>query len=150
MTAKNRTDSEAHDAGIEIMSQEKSLFDSPEWRGMQKDMQDFQDEFEKDSEKAWNNLDEDTKLKVFCAISKKIHKAELIDNGTYRYVLYDAFGFGPEAYVPAQLSGYLDIHNAIYDDKRLLGMADKVKKFAEENNIDSEKTKELIKKIFRI
>lgn len=122
-----------------------SLLDSPEWKAMQKDMQDFQDEFEKDSEEAWNNLDEDTKLHVFCAVSKKIRKGELEDNGSYRYILYDVFGFGPEAYVPAQLSGYLDIHNAIYDSKRLVEMAEKIKIFAEENNVNPERTEELIK-----
>jgi hypothetical protein len=28
--------------------------------------------------------------------------------------LYEVFGFGPEAYAPAQMAGYLEIHNAIF------------------------------------
>lgn len=74
-------------------------------------------EFEKnlfiDSETEWNALSEKQKLLIFCAISRRIYKGEIEDRGSYRYVLYEIFGFGPEAYVPAQVSRYLEIHNSI-------------------------------------
>ncbi len=72
-------------------------------------------EVEKESEDFWNSLSKEDQLKAFCAISRRIYKGEIEDKGTYRYVLYDVFGFGPEAYAPAQLAGYLTIHNAIYE-----------------------------------
>lgn len=72
-------------------------------------------EVEKESEDFWNSLSKEDQLKAFCAISRRIYKGEIEDRGTYRYVLYDVFGFGPEAYAPAQLAGYLTIHNAIYE-----------------------------------
>lgn len=78
-------------------------------------------EIEKESEDYWNSLSKEDQLKVFCAVSRRIYKGEIEDKGTYRYVLYQVFGFGPEAYAPAQMSGYLDIHNAIFttmDDKK--------------------------------
>lgn len=75
------------------------------------------DSIEKESEEFWNSLSKDDQLKVFCAVSRRIHKGEIVDNGSYRYVLYQIFGFGPEAYAPAQCSGYLDIHNAIVPSK---------------------------------
>jgi hypothetical protein len=69
---------------------------------------------EQDSEAYWNSLTKDQQLQVFCAVSRRIFKGELEDKGSYRWVLYDVFGFGPEAYAPAQLAGYLAIHNAIF------------------------------------
>lgn len=71
-------------------------------------------EIEKDSEDYWNSLSKEDQLKAFCAISRRIYKGEIEDRGTYRYVLYDVFGFGPEAYAAAQMAGYLSIHNSIY------------------------------------
>jgi len=69
---------------------------------------------EEESEDFWNSLSHDDQLKVFCAVVRRIHKGEIQDGGSYRYVLYDVFNFGPEAYMQAQMSGYLDIHNSIY------------------------------------
>ena len=78
-----------------------------------KAMQDIEDE----SEKYWNSLTKEQQLDVFCAVSRRIMKGELEDKGSYRYVLYDVFDFGPEAYAPAQMAGYMSIHNAIKDDQ---------------------------------
>jgi hypothetical protein len=74
------------------------------------------DEIEQDSEKYWNSLSKEDQLKVFCAVSRRIYKGDIVEQGTYRYVLYNVFEFGPEAYAPAQLAGYLAIHNAIYSE----------------------------------
>lgn len=69
----------------------------------------------KDEQEAyWNSLSKEEQLKAFCAVARRIHKGEVELRGSYRYVLYNVFGFGPEAYAQAQLAGYLDIHNAIY------------------------------------
>ena len=76
-------------------------------------------QIENDSEEYWNSLSHDEQLKVFCAVSRRIHKGEIVDKGSYRYVLYNVFGFGPEAYARAQCSGYLSLHNAIYDGEQL-------------------------------
>ncbi len=51
-------------------------------------------EVEKESEDFWNSLSKEDQLKAFCAISRRIYKGEIEDRGTYRYVLYDVFGFG--------------------------------------------------------
>jgi hypothetical protein len=91
---------------------------------LDKALEDFETEFnqrmqeiEKESERYWNSLSKEDQLKAFCAISRRIHKGELEDRGTYRYVLYQVFGFGPEAYASAQMSGYLEIHNALFESK---------------------------------
>jgi hypothetical protein len=80
-------------------------------------------EIEKEQEAYWNSLSKGDQLKAFCAVSRRIHQAELIDKGSYRWALYDVFGFGPEAYVRGMDCGYMAIHNAIVDenyDVRLL------------------------------
>ena len=82
-------------------------------------MQDIEDE----QEQFWNGLSKEDQLKAFCAVSRRIFKGEIEVKGSYRYVLYNVFGFGPEAYTQAQDAGYLAIHNAIVDelyDSRLL------------------------------
>jgi hypothetical protein len=82
---------------------------------MTSDFNIIMQKIENESETYWNSLSKEEQLKAFCAISRRIHKGELEDRGTYRYVLYEIFGFGPEAYAPAQLSGYLTIHNALFE-----------------------------------
>ena len=69
---------------------------------------------EDNSEQYWNSLTKEQQLDAFCAISRRIYKGEIEEQGSYRYVLYDIFGFGTEAYAQAQLAGYLAIHNSIY------------------------------------
>lgn len=101
------------------MSDDKDLSDI--LNEISKTFNESMKEIEKESEEYWNSLSKEDQLKVFCAVSRRIYKGEIEDKGTYRYVLYQTFGFGPEAYAPAQMSGYLDIHNAIFttvDDKK--------------------------------
>lgn len=70
---------------------------------------------ESDQEEYWNSLSKEQQLKAFCAVVRRIHKGELEDRGTYRYILYQVFGFGPESYAQAQLAGFLALHNSIFD-----------------------------------
>ena len=76
-------------------------------------------ELEEDHDKFWNGLSKDDQLKAFCSVMRRLYKAEIEERGSYRYTLYDVFGFGPESYVQAQVSGFLAIHNAIWDGERL-------------------------------
>ena len=81
--------------------------------------QRWEQELEEDHDKFWNSLSKDDQLKAFCSVMRRLYKAELEEHGSYRYTLYDVFGFGPESYAQAQLSGFLAIHNAIWDGERL-------------------------------
>lgn len=78
---------------------------------------------ENEQEYYWNSLTKDEQLKAFCAVTRRLVKGELDDKGSYRWVLYDVFGFGPEAYTQGMDCGYMALHNAIvdeYHDIRLL------------------------------
>lgn len=103
---------------------------------MNKDFEEFSKIFreameanKKESEDFYESLSMEDKLKVFCAVTRRIFQGELEDCGSYRYVLYNVFGFGPEAYAQAQDAGYLALHNAIYDGAT---MDSTLKKFATE------------------
>lgn len=69
---------------------------------------------EAEQEAYWNSLSKENQLKAFCAVVRRLHKGELEHSGTYRYILYQVFGFGTEAYAQAQAAGFLALHNAIY------------------------------------
>jgi len=86
-------------------------------------------EIEADQELFWTSLSKEDQLKAFCAVARRIFDGEIKQKGSYRYVLYQVFGFGPEAYAPAQDAGYLAIHNSIYgqdyEDKLLMAFCKK-------------------------
>lgn len=73
---------------------------------------------EKESEEFWESLTKDQQLKVFCAVMRRLYKGEIVEDRSYRSILYDVFGFGLEAYSAAQSAGFLDIHNSIDPTKR--------------------------------
>ncbi len=70
-------------------------------------------EIKEDEETYWRSLSKEQQLCCFNSVVRRIHKGDVELHGSYRYVLYDVFGFGPEAYARAQMAGYLDIHNMI-------------------------------------
>ena len=91
---------------------------------------DFSEVFEKRmnvleerAEAKWNSLSKEDQLDFFCSVVRRIYKGEIENKRSYRGVLYSVFEFGPESYAPAQMAGYLAVHNAIVDenhDKNLL------------------------------
>jgi len=89
------------------------------------EMQRMQEEYEKWNDEWWYSLPYETRCEAFYAVMKRLHKGEIIDQGSYRYVLYDIFGFGPEMYVKGMDSGYMEIHNRIIsrDELKLLWKA---------------------------
>ena len=70
-------------------------------------------EYEKECDDYWKNLSYDDQLKAFYSVVKRIHKGEIEDGGSYRWVLYDVFGFGPDAYGIGMECGYMVLHNSI-------------------------------------
>lgn len=81
-----------------------------------------QDRYEKDNDAWWNNLSQKEREDAFYAVCKRIHRGDIIDGGSYRYVLYDVFGFDPGMYGAGMDCGYMAIHNAIGDGNQLQQM----------------------------
>jgi len=99
----------------QIGGEEQSLSDSLEEAS--RIFNETMDEIEVEQESYWNSLSKDDQLKVFCSVMRRLKKAELDDQGSYRYCLYEVFGFGSESYAQAQLAGYLALHNRITTDE---------------------------------
>ena len=78
--------------------------------------------YEHDNDTWWNGLSEQEREDAFYAVVKRIHKAEIEDKGTYRYALYDVFGFDPGMYMKGMDCGYMNLHNSIFDSNELSAM----------------------------
>jgi len=78
--------------------------------------------YEHDNDTWWNGLTEKEREDAFYAVCKRIWKADGVDNGSYRYGLYDVFGFDPGMYMKGMDCGYMAIHNSIFDGKELQRM----------------------------
>ena len=74
---------------------------------------DARQKYDIESEQYWDSVSYEDKLKAFYIVTKRIHKGDIIDNGSYRYVLYEVFGFDMDSYLVGMDSGYLNIHNNI-------------------------------------
>lgn len=61
----------------------------------------------------WEEASSDTREIAFLAVVSLLHKAELQDKGSYRWTLYNVFGFDSGMYAAAMEAGYMDIHNAL-------------------------------------
>jgi hypothetical protein len=92
-----------------------SYFDTEEWQELSRLQQESQEAFAREAEKAWDSLDYQTQLRVFYAVIKRLYQGEVKDKGTYRYILYDVFGFGPESYAIGMECGLMALHNAYVD-----------------------------------
>lgn len=100
------------------MNEDKvSLSDNEEMRKLQKQMQEVATQYEKDCGDYWEKLPYEEKLMAFYSVVKRIHEGEIVKKGSYRYILYDVFGFGLESYVIGMECGYMDLHNAIDETK---------------------------------
>lgn len=66
-----------------------------------------------EQETYWNSLSKEQQLDLFCCVVRRIVDGELKEKGSYRYVLYDTFGFGMESYTLALDAGYMALHNSI-------------------------------------
>jgi hypothetical protein len=70
-------------------------------------------EYEKKNDEWWNNLSYEERCDAFYAVMKRFSHGELEKKGSYRYILYDVFGFGPDMYVSGMDCGFMALHNAI-------------------------------------
>ena len=90
-------------------------------------MKENTEAYDKESEEYWNSLSKEDQLKAFYSVVKRIYKGEIEDRGSYRWILYQVFGFGPEAYTIGMECGFLCLHNCIdVGDKKLLDFEEEV------------------------
>jgi len=73
---------------------------------------------EKQANDFWESLSYDDKCNAFHAVVSRIVDGEIKQKGTYRYVLYDIFGFSPDMYVRGMDCGFMALHNSIMDEEQ--------------------------------
>ena len=78
--------------------------------------EDARKQNEKEANDFWNNLSYEDKCNAFHAVVSRIFDGEIKVNGSYRYILYDIFGFGPDMYGRGMECGFMALHNSIMDD----------------------------------
>ena len=73
------------------------------------------EQYEQDTDSWWDNLTEKEREDAFYSVIKRMYKAEVQDRGTYRWALYDVFGFDAGMYGAGMDCGYMAMHNIIFD-----------------------------------
>ena len=73
---------------------------------------------EKEANDFWDSLSYDDKCNAFHYVISKIFEGEIKVKGSYRYVLYDIFKFGPDMYTRGMECGYMALHNSIMNDEQ--------------------------------
>jgi hypothetical protein len=87
--------------------------------------EEIQRDYDKETDEWWNSLSEDHKQAAFYSVVKRLVKGELRDRGTYRYVLYDVFGFDASSYMMGMNCGYMELHNSIYTHEEMRELRDR-------------------------
>ena len=113
------------------------IFDDPEKQAAWDELRDSMKEnmlIDRDrSEKLWDSLSIDEQIDVFCAVVRRLCKAELDDQGTYRYALYNVFGFHKGSYSRALDAGFMSLHNSIFTDA---GIDTLIKNFCKDHELE--------------
>ena len=102
-----------------IIKNLNDLLNSPEWQERVQLQLESRNSREIEYDEYWNNLPYEDQLKAFYSVVKRIYRGEIKDKGSYRWVLYDVFNFGPEAYGLGMDCGYMYLHNAIFDGEEV-------------------------------
>jgi len=73
----------------------------------------------------WDELPQEDQMRAFYSVVKRLVKGDITDRGSYRYVLYDVFGFGAESYMLGMNCGYMTLHNSIYTPEEMRELRDR-------------------------
>lgn len=90
----------------------------------------------------WNNLSKQDQMDFFYAVIKKLTNSEINQKGSYRYTLYDEFGFDSSAYSMGMDCGYMTLHNSIYSHQNIQSI---LKDFCNTINVDPSTVDDYIK-----
>ena len=86
---------------------------SDEHKEILKSQEEALEQYKQKAKEYFESLEMDNRLLIFFHITNVIFENYFKDNSSYRGLLYDKFGFGPEAYSLGMDSGMFALHNAI-------------------------------------
>jgi hypothetical protein len=90
-------------------------FESEEFKTIQERFKEHQEKDKQEAETFWNNLSYEDQLRAFYYVCSKIYEGDVEKSGSYRFVLYDIFGFDLDSYVLGMDCQYIIIHNLLFD-----------------------------------
>jgi hypothetical protein len=90
---------------------------SEEYLELLKIQEDATQEYQERAKEYFKSLGTDNQLLLFFHITNMIYQNYFIGSGSYRALLYDRFGFGPESYTIGMDSGMFTLHNSISTPK---------------------------------
>lgn len=88
-------------------------------------LEEAKERYEAENDTWWDSLTREEQMDAFYAVVKRIVQGEIEDRGTYRYILYKVFGFGPEAYGMGMNCGFMALHNSIYTQEEMRSLRDR-------------------------
>ena len=86
---------------------------SDEYKEFLKIQEEALEQYTQKAKEYFESLEMDNRLLLFFHITNTIYANYFEDNSSYRGLLYDKFGFGPESYSIGMDSGMFAVHNAI-------------------------------------
>ena len=110
-----------------------SFINSEKFKHLQKGFEESQQKYEKECEDYWTSLPEEDRLKAFYSVCKRIYEGDIKQKGSYRWVLYEVFGFDYEAYGIGMDCRYMEIHNSIRTKEEI---EQSFRKILEESQLD--------------
>jgi hypothetical protein len=87
--------------------------------------EEIEKDYDNEADTWWDALSEEDRQLAFYSVVKRLVKGELRDRGTYRYVLYDVFGFDASSYMMGMNCGYMELHNSIYTHEEMRELRDR-------------------------
>ena len=102
---------------------------SDEHKEILKSQEEALEQYKQKAKEYFESLEMDNQLLLFFYITNVIFKNYFVDNSSYRGLLYDKFGFSPEAYSLGMDSGMFALHNAISTPDELEERFDALVKF---------------------
>jgi hypothetical protein len=91
----------------------------------QKIFDEIEKEYDDEADRLWNSFSQEDQQRLFYSVIKRLVKGELRDHGTYRYILYDVFGFDSSSYFMGMNCGYMELHNSIYTHEEMRELRDR-------------------------
>ena len=84
--------------------------------GLAEAFEELQKKNEAAANQFWESLSYEDKCNAFHAVVSRIVEGDIVRRGSYRYVLYDIFGFDTGMYIRGMDCGYMTLHNHILND----------------------------------
>lgn len=94
------------------------------WKEASQEIDAERKDYDRKNELWWTTrLSEEERENAFYAVVKRLHRAEVVEQRSFRGTLYGVFGFGTQMYSRAMDCGFMSLHNAVFDGTEFMNMS---------------------------